>query len=104
MKKHEFTTVEIEKVEEALNLYQNYGESDEENLDNNNVVRTYETTDDFKNSPTSSISNIKRGYLKSKKGMDWTADLIEGFQYKKGDSRLQLLVVDLGSARAIAEF
>ena len=68
-------------------------------LDNySTIVRTTDTTDDFKKG--NRWTDIKRGNFSAggTKG-----DLIEGYQYQAGDSRVDLMILDFGEFRAVVE-
>ena len=90
----EFNKNELEIISQAL-------ESDcyDGDLDNySTVVRTTETTEDFKKG--NRWTDIKRGNFTAG---DIKGDLIKGYQYEKGDSRVDLMILDFGDFRAVVE-
>lgn len=62
------------------------------------IVRTAETTDNFKE--TNLWQDIKRDYFT---GKGIKGDLILGYQYEKGDARVDLMILDFGDSRAVVE-
>ena len=90
----EFNQNEIEIISQAL-------ESDcyDGDLDNySTVVRTTETTEDFKKG--NRWIDIKRGNFTAG---DIKGDLIKGYQYEKGDPRVDIMILDFGEFRAVVE-
>ena len=87
----EFTQNELKLISEALS-----SDSYDDDLDNySTIVRTTETTDDFKKG--NRWTGIKRNYFAE------GADLIQGYQYQAGDSRVDLMIMDFGTHRAVVE-
>ena len=90
----EFTNDQLNIISKALE-----SDSYDGDLDNySQVVRTTETTDDFKKG--NRWTDIKRGNFEADgiKG-----DLITGYQYQSGDSRADLMILDFGDFRAVVE-
>ena len=90
----EFNQNELEIISQAL-------ENDcyDGDLDNySTVVRTTETTEDFKKG--NRWIDIKRGNFTAG---DIKGDLIKGYQYENGDPRVDLMILDFGDFRAVVE-
>lgn len=90
----EFTQDELNLISEAL-----ASDSYDDDLDNySTIVRTTETTDDFKKG--NRWVDIKRGNFTAG---ELTGDLIEGYQYVAGDPRVDLMILNFGDYRAVVE-
>ena len=91
---NEFSKDELVKISQAINAH--YGTEDEV-VEDYKVARTHESTDDFKNGLGGTIDRD------AEQGEGWTADLKSQHQYKAGEPRVDLLIVDLGDVRAVVE-
>ena len=68
-----FTANELALTRTAIAADQAYGHEDEIDLDDYRLVRTHETTDNFKNSPTCRFAGLQRAV---ESGEGWTIDAI----------------------------
>ena len=97
----DFTKEELKKIEEAVVIYYYYGEPDEsfDFIDEYGalLVRTHETTDDFKQN-ANSWKDISRA---CETGNGWSLDVIHSYQLRKGEPREDLLIIDLGNVRCV---
>ena len=95
---NEFTNDELQKIKEAIAEFNHYGDMSAVDIDEWKIVRTHETTDDFKSS--GNWSDIERD---SESGDGWKLDIVYDYQVKKGESRVDLYIVDLGNVRAVIQ-
>lgn len=92
----EFTDSELQKIKEMIAVFNHYGDMSAVDIDEWKITRTHETTDDFKAS--GKWYDIERG---AENGDGWSLDIIYDYQFRKGEPRQDLYVVDLGNVRAI---
>ena len=92
---NEFTNDEMQKIKEAIAEFNHYGDMSAVDIDEWTITRTHETTDDFKSS--GNWSDIERD---SESGNGWSVDIISDYQFKKGEPRKDIYIVDLGNIRA----
>lgn len=92
----EFTDSELRKIKEAIAEFNHYGDMSAVDIDEWRVVRTHETVDGFKSN--GGWSDIERG---SESGDGWSLDIISDYQFRKGEPRQDLYIVDLGNVRAV---
>ena len=95
---NEFTNDEMQKIKEAIAEFNHYGDMSAVDIDEWKIVRTHEATDDFKSS--GNWSDIERD---SESGDGWKLDIVYDYQVKKGESRVDLYIVDLGNVRAVIQ-
>lgn len=93
---NEFTNDELQKIKEAIAEFNHYGDMSAVDIDEWKIVRTHETTDDFK--ANGSWSDIERD---SESGDGWKLDIVYDYQAKKGEARKDTYIIDLGDVRAV---